>query len=113
MFKKNESEITGEEVHVDGAKNVTIQWLIDDKIGAQNFAMRRFVIGIGGHTPLHEHEWEHEIFVLKGEGALIDEHTKEIPLKKNDFALVPQKEIHQFKNVGNDDFIFLCLIPLK
>jgi quercetin dioxygenase-like cupin family protein len=113
MIKKNESDVMREEVNVEGAKNVTVQWLIDDKNGAPNFAMRRFAIGEDGHTPLHEHEWEHEIFVLGGEGALVDEHGEEISLKKNDFALVPQKEIHQFKNIGNDDFIFLCLIPLK
>ncbi len=113
MIIKNESEIRREEVDVEGAKNVTIQWLIDNKIGAPNFAMRQFVIGKKGYTPLHEHDWEHEIFVLYGDGALVDENGKEIPLKKNDFALVPPNEIHQFKNVGNEDFAFLCLIPLK
>jgi len=113
MIVKNESEVEAQEVNAEGAKNVTIQWLIDDKSGAPTFAMRRFVIKKDGHTPLHNHDWEHEIFVLQGNGVLIDENGKERALKKNDFAFVPPNEIHQFKNVGNEDFVFLCLIPLK
>ncbi|KAA0000477.1 MAG: cupin domain-containing protein [Thermoplasmata archaeon] len=75
--------------------------------------MRRFVVGKGGYTPLHKHDWEHEVFVLGGEGALVDENGNELPLKKDYFAFVPPNEIHQFKNVGDEDFIFLCIIPIK
>jgi len=113
MIAKSESDVKADEVSEEGAKNVTIQWLIDNRIGAPNFAMRRFVVGKGGYTPLHKHDWEHEVFVLKGEGALVDENGNEIPLKKDHFAFVPPNEVHQFKNVGDEDFIFLCVIPIK
>lgn len=98
---------------MEGAENVAIQWLIDDKRGAPSFAMRRFVVGPDGHTPLHEHPWEHEIYVLEGEGALVDADGEEHSLLSNRFAYVPAGETHQFKNVGNDDFVFLCMIPLQ
>ncbi len=111
MFVKSHEEVKAEEVKNEGAKNVYIQWLIPpDK--ARTFAMRRFVIKKDGHTPLHKHDWEHEIFVLAGEGAIVDENKNEYPLKPGYFAYVKPNEIHQFKNVGNEDFIFLCLIPV-
>ncbi|MEM1514227.1 MAG: cupin domain-containing protein [Candidatus Thermoplasmatota archaeon] len=112
MIVKNYKEIDESEVKEEGAKNVKIQWLIDEKI-APNFAMRRFVVGRNGYTPFHKHDWEHEVFVLSGVGALIDENGKEHELKPGNFALVMPNEMHQFKNKGKEDFIFLCLIPLK
>ncbi len=111
MFVKKQEEVLAEEVKDEGAKNVLIQWLIPpDK--AKTFAMRRFIIKEGGHTPLHRHDWEHEIFVLAGEGALVDKEGNEHPLKPGCFAYVEPNEIHQFKNVGKEDFIFLCMIPI-
>ena len=32
--------------------------------------MRHFEIEPGGTTPLHEHEWEHEAFILTGGGVV-------------------------------------------
>ncbi|HDN95842.1 MAG: cupin domain-containing protein [Thermoplasmata archaeon] len=111
MIVKRCDEVEMEEVKEEGAKNVYIQWLIDEKIG-DNFAMRRFVIKKGGHTPLHRHDWEHEVFVLSGKGALVDENGREHPLEPGKFAYVKPNELHQFKNKGDEDFIFLCIIPL-
>ncbi|KAA0000006.1 MAG: cupin domain-containing protein [Thermoplasmata archaeon] len=112
MFVKRYDEVEKEEVNEEGAKNVEIQWLIDEKV-APNFAMRRFTIKENGYTPLHKHDWEHEVFVLQGEGALVDGDGNEHPLKPGNFALVEPNEVHQFKNKGKEDFVFLCLIPLK
>jgi quercetin dioxygenase-like cupin family protein len=49
-----------------GIKGLTIKWLITDKDGAKNFAMRLFEVEPGGNTPWHQHDWEHEIIVLEG-----------------------------------------------
>ena len=111
MFSKKYDEVKLEDVKEDGAKNVKIQWLIDEKVG-KTFAMRRFVVAKGGHTPLHHHDWEHGVFVLAGEGALVDKDGNEHPLKPGYFAFVEPNEIHQFVNKGEEDFIFLCVIPL-
>jgi len=63
------------EEEVEDAKKTTIRWLIDENL-AENFAMRYFVIGKGGNTPLHSHDWEHEIFVVKGEGYIHNGNEK-------------------------------------
>lgn len=111
MIVKDYKGVEINDVTEEGAKDVKIQWLIDEKIG-RTFAMRRFVIKKGGHTPLHRHDWEHGVFVLAGEGALVDESGKEHPLKPGTFAFVEPNELHQFRNKGEEDFIFLCIIPL-
>ncbi len=108
----NFNKIKGEEVSDPGAKDVTVRWLISKNDGAPNFAMRLFEIKPGGFTPYHQHQWEHEVFILKGDGSLVTE-GKASPLKPGDAVFVPGGENHQFKNVSEEDLIFLCLIPHK
>ena len=93
-----------------GAFKVKIRWLVTKDIGAKNFAMRLFDVESGGYTPLHTHPWEHEIFILEGEGVVFD-GDKETPFKTGDVIFVPPNEKHQFKNIGKNLTKFICLIP--
>ncbi|UCB52490.1 MAG: cupin domain-containing protein [Candidatus Zixiibacteriota bacterium] len=102
--------VEAREVDEPGAKGVKVRWLISEKDGAPNFAMRLFEMEPGGHTPYHKHEWEHEVFVLKGKGDLVTEGNIS-PLNEGDALLVPADENHQFKNTSEEAFIFLCMIP--
>jgi quercetin dioxygenase-like cupin family protein len=95
-----------------GSKGVTIRWLISQKDGARNFAMRAFEVEPGGFTPFHKHSWEHEVFVLQGRGVLVTEE-KSFPLKKDDAFLVPPEEKHQFKNDSDEKFTFICVVPIE
>ncbi len=79
-------------------------------MGANNFAMRIFEVESTGFTPLHKHPWEHEVFILEGEGQLFDGNVVS-SLKSGDVAFIPSNEIHQFKNVGEKVLKFICLIP--
>ena len=93
-----------------GATKTKIRWLITKEIGAQNFAMRLFEMEVGGHSPLHTHPWEHEVFILEGEGQLFD-GTQTTPFGAGDVVFVQSNERHQFKNNGEQLLRFLCLIP--
>ncbi len=95
----------------EGLKNVSIRWLISRKDGAKNFAMRYFEVGPGGHSPWHQHEWEHEMFILEGEGVAVKQDG-EIKFKAGDAFFVEPGEWHNFKNEGKKPLKFLCLIPL-
>lgn len=96
---------------VENAKGASIQWLIKKEDGAPNFALRRIVLKKGGCSPHHSHNYEHEIYVLSGEGkAFIEE--KEYPLEKGSFILIKPNLKHQIKNTGKEDFVFLCIIPI-
>lgn len=96
----------------EGVKDTKVRWLISKKDGAENFAMRVFEIKPGGNTPLHQHDWEHEVFVLEGTGITRDKENEE-SFKQGDVFFVKPMEWHQFVNTGNQTLKFLCLIPIK
>ncbi len=94
----------------DGASKVTVRWLITKEMGAENFAMRLFEVEPNGYSPLHTHWWEHEVFILEGEGQVCD-GEKTTAFKAGDVVFVPSSERHQFRNKGEKTLKFLCLIP--
>jgi len=104
------NRVTPEKVDMEGVKDTFIQWLITKDDGAPNFAMRRFVVKPGGYSPLHTHPYEHEVYVLSGKGQVqIGDEVHDI--EQGSFAFVPPDIIHQFRNTGDDDLVFLCIIP--
>jgi quercetin dioxygenase-like cupin family protein len=72
--------------------------------------MRLFEIEPGGHSPLHAHPWEHEVFILEGEGIVVGPEG-ERKFKPGDVIFIPSNEIHQFRNDGKRAVKFLCLVP--
>ncbi|MFQ6107840.1 MAG: cupin domain-containing protein [Thermoplasmata archaeon] len=104
------AEIEQKDVEDKGAKDVRIRWLVTKDDGAEHFAMRRFEISPGGHTPRHSHDFEHEVFVLEGAGTLAVEDREE-SLASGDVVFLPANIVHQFVNDGDQTLSFLCLIP--
>jgi len=95
---------------VDEAEGVTVRWLIGANEGAPNFYMRLFELQPGAETPWHQHPWEHEVFVLDGEGVVKSEQG-EHQLAAGSVVFVPPNEWHQFKAHPEKPLKFLCLIP--
>jgi len=108
-IKRIESGTNLQKVEMAGAVNCKMQELLTQAQNAPNFAMRLFEIEPGGHTPQHSHPWEHEIYVLEGEGEIRSQATT--LFKTNDALLVPPNTLHQFYNSGEKPLRFLCLIP--
>ncbi len=102
--------IQAKAVEETGASKVKIRWLITKELGAPNFAMRLFEVESNGYSPLHTHPWEHEVFILEGEGVVFN-GKKSTPFKQNDVVFTRPNEWHQFKNTGTETLKFLCLIP--
>ncbi len=94
----------------EGASKLRVRWLITKDLGAENFAMRLFEMGPGGYSPFHSHSWEHEVFILEGEGLVVSE-GKERKFRAGDVIFIPPDEKHQLKNNGEKTVKFLCLIP--
>ena len=107
---KQSADVPTTNVQVEGAAGVKIQWLIDKEDKPENFCMRLFEIEPGGHTPLHGHPWEHEVFVLEGEGNLVTQEGEE-PLVPETVVYVPSNADHQFRNSGQVPLKFICLVP--
>lgn len=110
MKLNNHEQVAQQSVNMEGAAGCKVRWLIGEKDGAPSFAMRHFEVEPGGHTPRHFHPYEHEVFVLEGEGEFYEGDTAH-PLRAGDVLLVEPDEVHQFKNTGHKPMKFLCLIP--
>ena len=95
-----------------GVSGVKMRKVIAEKEGAKNFIMRVFEMEPGGYTPLHKHDWEHEVFVLSGTGIAISP-MGEREINNGDVIFVPGGEDHQFKNLGKETLEFICLIPTR
>ena len=93
-----------------GTSKLNVRWLITKEIGAKNFAMRLFEMDAGGYSPLHSHSWEHEVFILEGEGLVVG-GKEEKKFKAGDAIFIPSNEKHQLKNNSKKPVKFLCLIP--
>jgi len=102
--------IPQQDVTMDGAQGCKIRLLIGEPDGAPHFAMRQFEVVPGGHTPYHQHPYEHEVFVLEGSGV-VRQGEREFSIGPGSVVFVPANEIHQFRAVGDRPLKFLCLIP--
>jgi len=94
----------------DQAKGAAGRVVIGKADGARNFCMRVFEIAAGGITGKHAHEWEHEVFVHAGKGAILQKGNW-TSLSAGSVVFIPGKEEHQLKNTGKEPFIFVCVIP--
>lgn len=110
MKLTNAYEVELEPVNADGAAGAKIRWLIAQKDGAPNFALRMFEVEPGGHTPYHEHDWEHEIYCLSGKGSFRTERGEQ-SFGTDDIIYVDPNMLHSFVNVGTETLKFLCIIP--
>lgn len=112
MQVRHYTEVVAEDVAEEGAVGVRVRWLIDEKGGAPNFAMRHFEIAPGGQTPFHSHDWEHEVFGLSGEGVVVGEGGEK-PLRAGDSVYMPPNEQHNFRNTGDEPLTMICMVPIK
>jgi quercetin dioxygenase-like cupin family protein len=94
------------------AEGVEKRVVIGPKDGAPNFVTRVFDLPPGTSSPYHTHDWEHEVFVLSGKGALVAEDS-ETPLGVNDAVLIPPDAKHCLRNKGQGVFRFICVVPLR
>ena len=89
---------------------VSMRVVVSAVDGAPNFVMRVFEVQPGSSTPWHSHDWEHEVFVLAGEGEVIGDEGQ-TPIKANRVVFVAPNEMHQFVNSGFGVLRFICCIP--
>lgn len=96
---------------VQAGEGVTMQVLIGPE-EAPNFLMRRFVIRPGGSMPRHTNQVEHEQYVLQGRARIgIGDQVYEV--QAGDVVYIPAGVPHWYQNIGQEDFVFLCMVPKK
>ena len=110
MKVQSSKSVELQQVTMEGSSGCQVRWLLSSTDGAPNFAMRQFEVAPGGYTPKHYHPYEHEVYVIEGEGEAYEGDTPH-PIRAGDVVLVKPDDLHQFKNTGDKALKFLCLIP--
>lgn len=103
---KDSTEV--EELDLEGGGK--IRWLITHREGADNFSMRLITVPGGKSTPSHSHDYEHEIFVISGEGdTILDGET--FSLKENKFIFIPGGVSHTIN--AKTEMKVICVVPIE
>jgi quercetin dioxygenase-like cupin family protein len=89
------------------AAGVTRQVIIGPADGA-SYAVRYFEVPPNGRTALDQHEHTHGVVILRGQGR-VRLGEREVNVAMGDAIFIPGNEIHQFVNIGQDPFGFLCI----
>lgn len=110
MYKINLDEIPEKGINRGYRENVSIRYPIVEEFGAPNFEMRYFELGVGASSSQDKHNYEHEVFVLRGRGRVVVD-GKEYGLRQNDAVLIAPNEEHQLYQEGDGPFGFLCIVP--
>jgi quercetin dioxygenase-like cupin family protein len=95
---------------VDAAPGLSKGVLIDGDDGAPNFAMRRFTLAAGAEVPRHTNAVEHEQHVLAGE-YVVGLGDEERVVRPGDSLLIPAGTVHWYRNEGETEGAFVCVVP--
>jgi quercetin dioxygenase-like cupin family protein len=106
MVGKDYREVAAEAVQ----EGINIRWVIGKPEGAPNFALRVIEFAPGAVFAPHQHPFEHEIFVLEGEGAA-QGPAGEIAMRPGVALYIPPDEVHGYRNTGAGPLRFICVIP--
>ncbi|MEZ4671606.1 MAG: cupin domain-containing protein [Anaerolineae bacterium] len=94
------------------SNNATKQVLIGKQDGANNFEVRYFTIPPHGFSSLDQHQHDHGVMIMQGKArVMLGEQFEEVGV--GDVVYIPGMEKHQFENLTDEPFTFLCIIPPK
>ncbi len=108
MIVRNADKVPGAQY----AQGATKRILIGEDQGAPTFVMRLFDVVPGGSSSDHSHDFEHEVFILKGKATLKSDGPDR-PVGVGDAIFIPANERHQLVNAGKDTLQFICVVPLR
>lgn len=110
MIVGNVKDLEMKKIDSDQVKEAGIQVLVSPKEGWDSHVMRVLELGIEGYSPKHQHPWPHINYVIEGSGVLMID-GKDYPITPGSYAYVPKDTLHQFRNVGETPFKFICIVP--
>jgi quercetin dioxygenase-like cupin family protein len=110
MFVGNVKNIEDIKLTAPGVVNAFKKTLVGPAEGWEGWVMRLFTLGDKGNSPRHAHPWPHINYVVSGRGMLYID-GKENALEQGSVAYVPSGVEHQFVGAGDEDFVFICIVP--
>ena len=110
MFISHIDTMEKKSLEGESLSKVIKQTAVGPEQGWEDYVMRVFTVGPGGHTPKHAHPWPHINYVLEGSGTLFHGGA-ESQIGTGSIAYVPEGTEHQFRNTGPDNLVFICIVP--
>jgi quercetin dioxygenase-like cupin family protein len=102
-------DVERDEVQAEGVQGAGIRWLLGPKDDVPHFHMRYVTVAPGGVIPLHSHEPIHQMFIVKGQGAVLYEGG-ETAIEDGSFVYMPSSRIHGTRNTGPGPLEFVCCV---
>ncbi len=90
---------------------VTLREVITGADGAPTFRMRVIEFEPEKSTSSHNHPFEHEIFILSGQG-IVEGEQEEKTVREGDVIFIPPDEQHCITNNGREILRIICCVPL-
>ena len=84
---------------VEEGSRIKIRWLNTE--GSSNFAVRHIEIETSGYSPYHSHPWEHEMFVLEGNGTALGNKEAEA-ISVGDLISIPAYGTQNYRLWGRE-----------
>lgn len=111
IFVVNAESVPIEDLLKSGAEKVKVRYLIDERHGSNLFALRIYTVGKNGRTPLDQHQYEHQVYVMNGEGSLRMQRNGSVSrlIRAGDTVFIPSNAVHQFTNEREEPLVFLCV----
>jgi len=106
----NTKYLESKEIVTPEAKHASIKVLVSPNEGWDSHVMRVLEVEPSGYTPKHSHPWPHINYILEGQGELMIEGVAH-RVEEGSYAYVPSNALHQFQNVGDKTFKFICIVP--
>jgi len=98
-------------IEEEGAAGMSLQWLTtDDLERSPQFCMRKVTLDAMGKTPFRKTAWEHQLYILSGEGRLI-ENDRETALRPDMVVFVRPNVAFRLENSGGEVLVYLDIIP--
>lgn len=110
MIVGNLKDLIGKEIVSSEVKDAKMKVLVSPENGWDDYVMRVIEVGKDGYTPKHLHPWPHINYVISGKAELMIDNSI-YPIETESYAYVPSNTIHQFRNVGEEVFRFICIVP--
>ena len=111
MYRSNVRSIRAVRFGEIGASRVVMKQLVGKEDGAEKTALHEIKFLKGGHTSVHRHNWQHQMFVTSGRGVLLTA-GKQVPIKAGDILVIGRGEEHGFDQRGRAPLVILTVTPL-
>lgn len=111
MIIKKLGEIPLEDM--SGYDNISKQIVLGPKDGSKEIVVRYFSQKPGAKSPYHTHPFPHLVYIVSGQGMLMDSNGNKYVLGAGDHVYINDNEKHCFENIGKKPFDFYCTVPIR